>query len=897
MDCSFLDSLLTPDIAVIPVLIGPVQVLLAILPGILIALATALASLLKPRVMWQLLKVLWRLKIQVAILIACVVGIRWLVLHFQPQTRRASGTTANQTTGTDWTIFRGGMARTGASGTNAPPASGGVNWAVQKDERFYSSPAVVGNRIYVASVGELSPFDKEGVGKIYCFDAANGGILWSATPSFKTGAPRYRGTFASPVIKGSYLVCGEGLHVTKRCRVVCLDLTPGKEGTLLWSHQTTSHVECSPAIATVSWQEDGKTVTEDRVFVGAGDTDGYYCFSLTNGAVRWHLSGKDFPDAETSLTVYSNRVYAGQGNEGKSFSIIDAVSGKLIRKIPMPYPVFCPPAIKDGKLIVGMGNGDYVASAADLKLPQKGEVWCFDLAAVEKSGETVAPEWTIPTPDTVLGSVAIDGNDAYFCSANGVLHHIDISRRGKIMGTWNARDLIKASPAVSGNYVYVMVESGVLYAVDRTKLEPVWTVQVGRKPLCVSSPAIAHGRVYVGTEEDGFVCAGQPSAPTKPVWNGYLGGPGKGGNPLASSPAEIGQLKWNWPAEQDGSSTTTNICAPVAVLNGRMFIPVSATAKGLEAGLVCVPAGQGKADGPGKALWSLPLPLGVHQSVSAVGDRAFFIDGVPGNSGRKLRCLDSVSGKIVWERPVADGVAGVLAATAESLFAQETLGTFACVDHSGNTRWTAACQGRLMRAPTVLRDVVIAAVESPDILIAVDIGSGRTLWQETLERPALTSPVVDGTRIVFGTAAGLDARNILNGKRLAHWTWSSETIGGVSGEISLDKEHIAFVSTEGRLVILRKMDGTLSAPPLKDVLPGSTVLPGNGMLVYFGSDGGMMQVSLDDIAMNKDGSLKPKPWLADTSAFGRPASPMVLSDGNVYAAWPGWGLVCLGPAK
>jgi hypothetical protein len=24
---------------------------------------------------------------------------------------------------------------------------------------------------------------------------------------------------------------------------------------------------------------------------------------------------------------------------------------------------------------------------------------------------------------------------------------------------------------------------------------------------------------------------------------------------------------------------------------------------------------------------------------------------------------------------------------------------------------------------------------------------------------------------------------------------------------------------------------------------------------------------------------------------------MVLSDGNIYAAWPGWGLLCLSPGK
>jgi hypothetical protein len=46
-------------LAVIPVLVGPLQVLIALLPALLIALGTTVIALLKPSTMLKLLKLLW----------------------------------------------------------------------------------------------------------------------------------------------------------------------------------------------------------------------------------------------------------------------------------------------------------------------------------------------------------------------------------------------------------------------------------------------------------------------------------------------------------------------------------------------------------------------------------------------------------------------------------------------------------------------------------------------------------------------------------------------------------------------------------------------------------------------------------------------------------------------
>src|SRR6185436_12164906 len=163
---------------------------------------------------------------------------------------------------------RGGLTRWGGAAGAVGPNQGGLNWTwKQGNEAFFSSPTLVGNRVYATSAS-LGAFSSSGM--IYCFDADTGALAWKAAP------PGFRPTFSSPVVAGNYLVCGEGLHTTRDARVVCLDLRPGHEGQTLWTFATKSHVECTPV------------VYENRVYVGAGD-DGYYCLELVpdaKGAAR-----------------------------------------------------------------------------------------------------------------------------------------------------------------------------------------------------------------------------------------------------------------------------------------------------------------------------------------------------------------------------------------------------------------------------------------------------------------------------------------------------------------------------------------------------------------------------------------------------------------------------------
>jgi outer membrane protein assembly factor BamB len=406
------NALLDPKFAVIPILVGPLQVLMAMLPAILLGIGSALLALFKPATFKLAIKLLWRVKVSLLIGIVIISGS---VFGARAVWRKATNAISTaEAAAHDWPTFRGNAQRTGALPSGASPLAGGIQWAFAGEAKiFHSSPTIIGNRIYATSA-EVGVFSSRGA--IYCLDADTGGVVWKSVPD------GYRATFSSPSISGKYLVTGEGLHQTRDGRIICLDVT--RRGAVLWSFATRSHVESSAAIA------------NGRAYIGAGD-DGYYCFQLEPDAqgkpvMVWHLAGEKYPDAETSPVVQDGRVYFGLGVDGQAVVCVDADTGKELWRVATPSPVFTPPTIAHGKLFIGMGHGNFVESeeeviaatpdrlrkagktaeqiaAASSAMQVGGEVWCIELA-------TQKVDWRFKTDRTVFSAVVAGEGRVFFSS-------------------------------------------------------------------------------------------------------------------------------------------------------------------------------------------------------------------------------------------------------------------------------------------------------------------------------------------------------------------------------------------------------------------------------------------------------------------------------------------------
>ena len=873
--------LISPDLAVVPILIGPLQVLIAVLPAILAAIGGALLAMLKPSAMLAGVRILWRNKIAAIAAIAVITGAVYLVrivtAHFGHATSAA-------VVGRDWPVMRGSADRRAWSGEGGDPVSGGVAWSFAREfKTFYASPAVVGNRVYISSADKGVFADR---GAIYCLDADNGAVVWKYAPG------NFRATYSSPSVSGKYVVCGEGLHVTRDARISCLDAGSGAK---LWDLRTHSHVESSPCIA------------GDRVFVGAGD-DGLYAVALApkggQANVLWHLDGAKYPDCETSPIWEDGKVYFGLGENGCGLVCVNADNGAEVWRIKAPYPVFSAPVLSDGKLYIAMGNGNMIETAEAVRekrlqemrahgksdaeiaeaakgLGRAGEVWCLNPA----NGSAI---WKHKVPDTVLGVIAAVEGRIYFGCRDGVFRCLTAD--GDVAYEFDAHEPIVTSAAVARDCAYFVTESGRLYAVDRLKGRSVWQAAVGTVGPFLSSPAVGRGHVYVGTAEDGFLCVGQATGAdvSAPVWAGYLGGPGKSGWMDGSMLPLRGNFAWRWPGDSDDTNAVTMIAGPPACADGMLFVAGQFAGR---TGLVAL-ASAGEAGKPGDAKaarkkyeqkWLFESGLSPRGSPAVGNGAVYFSDGEARATGRKLYCVDEKTGALSWSKEIDPDASGEFLLTSHDLYACCTVGSLsrfsAKAGEGGKRVWTAPV-GTCAGMPAVAGDIVLTAVVSPPGITAVRAGDGSILWRCSLADVPLGGPVSGDDVALAVTARGLFGLSLVNGGIL--WSLECKPSGA---PIVCDDNRVAVTTADGAIVVadwrgrdvLRLKDAAAAFPPM---------LCGDKLL--YAKPGAIQRVELPSGTETR--------WLA-TEWLGAMATPPVLSDGSVYFGTAAKGIVCARAAR
>lgn len=877
-------------LAVVPILIGPLQVLLAILPAILVAIGGALIAMLKPSSLKIGLQVLWRNKWAMLITLA-VIGAG--IYGFSKIPGGRQGQAGVYRGKAEWSMFRGGPERRGAQAgdTTAEPAGGGTVWSfARRFKTFYSSPALVGNRV-LASAAKKEVFADQGA--IYCLDAENGAVVWEYAPA------DLRATFSSPSVAGKYVVCGEGLHLTTDARIVCLSFETGKK---LWDVRTRSHVESSPCIA------------GDMVFCGAG-ADGVYGLRLDPPAgaspVVWHIKGLVRGNAlfhcDSSLAAADGRVYltsaALREGDWNGVACLDAATGRELWHVDTPMPVWGSPTIVGDRLFVGMGNGNYVESAEQYwarkqeelrsrgmsrkeidelapKYVAGGALWALDA----RTGGTL---WTRTLRQTLLGCVAAADGRLYFAAMDGLF--MCVTQDNELLGEWEAHEGLKASPAVGRQYVYVVTESGRLFGLDRRTLRPVWRTSLGEGDLFTSSPVVGGGHVYIGSPEKGLLCLGTPpDRLPESFWPGRRGGAGRSGWLDGSALPSKGAFAWRWPADEavaEGSNAAPRCVTPTAFLDGTLYATVALAGR---TGLVALAVGGLSREGEAPARvpetnkWFVATALPVQGAVAATTGRVYFVEGPPGQAGRSLRCVSATDGRELWRAPVDADASGELLLTPSRLFAFVREGQLACLEtggaEAGRERWSAAV-GRAVGPPCPAGGLVLAATADRGVA-GIEAGNGRIRWWQTAPQPVLSAPVANEDVAVVAAPDGLIGLSLDNGAEL----WRVPCVPS-DAPLCADEERVAAATTGGEIVAVAwtgkvtfRIPGALPGYPPS--LLGDTLL--------FASRSGALQKA----GLGRESAVER--WL-DAKWMGTLAAPPVLGDGLVYFSTVEKGLICAKP--
>jgi outer membrane protein assembly factor BamB len=351
-------------------------------------------------------------------------------------------------------------------------AVGTVKWKFQADSRISSSPAVSGGIVYFGS------YD----GNFYAVDAGNGKLKWKfktaerrfsakhlhgAEPASETMPDPFDFYLSSPVVWNGGVFFGSG-----DTNIYSLDAATG---TLKWKFTTGDVVHASPAIS------DG------TLLVGSWDSY-FYALDAASGKEKWRFkTGQDEVihnqvGIQSSAAVADGLVYFGCRDS--KFYALDAATGKEKWSFPNKGSwVITSPAVSGGKV--------YFATS------DTGLFYGLDA----KSGAVLFSVETNHWP--MFSSPAITGDIAYIGTHLGKLLAINLKTQ-KLAWTFETEASKKNGPTYTKPDGSPNYEAAFFYFFYDDML--IGTQKLMSVGAILSSPAVANGVVYIGSD-DGNVYA------------------------------------------------------------------------------------------------------------------------------------------------------------------------------------------------------------------------------------------------------------------------------------------------------------------------------------------------------------------------------------------------------
>ncbi len=307
----------------------------------------------------------------------------------------------------------------------------------------------------------------------------------------------------------------------------------------------------------------GASILGGRVYVsnwlggmGTGDLD-LFCLNETTGAVIWKNPIGGLGGASTPV-VSGNRVFVGS-HTGDLYCVNasdgTAVWSRTIEPNPSCWGVASSPLIYNDTV--------FVNSFSDAKLH------AFDFDGNEL--------WYIDTPGTIghYASPAVSGGRIFFAGGDPALYCVNISDQS-ILWRFNTSDAIKTTPAIEGDVVFFATESR-MYAVDVAGDE-VWSRDL---KATISSPAVAHGKVYIGSSFSMKKLYCLDAGSGSEIWNKSVDGAilsspavadetvyfgvNAGGGTVYALNATDGTVRWSY-------DTGDFVMSPPSISDGIMFI-------------------------------------------------------------------------------------------------------------------------------------------------------------------------------------------------------------------------------------------------------------------------------------------------------------------------------------
>ena len=528
---------------------------------------------------------------------------------------------------------------------------------------------------------------------------------------------------------------------------VCLD---ARTGDVLWNTNTKSPMVFSGAYY------------EGKFFRGGGHDNSLYCFDADSGAILWTFN----PGTEDGYFCIGPAAAYGlvyELNKDGNLYAVDVDTGDLVWKYKGPGPLIFPgsPSVADGKVYATTGQ-----TASYTGQESQSEFACLDAY----TGRVI---WTLPIEAFApRESVAIAYGNLYLIPGD-VTTSVDVES-GEEYSTFNQAWAIgtKSWPMFRHDPAHTAVgQSAPLNLTLR------WNFTTGGG--VISSPSIAHGRVYVGSYDKSLYCLDArtgsflwkfttndsiKSSPAIADGRVYLG-PDDG--TIYCFDAYNGSLIWYTEA---GGPVEVNFAAAPALRSSPTVVDGKVYVGSLDTDVYCLDAGDGSVD------WTFNTE-GKITSSPAVVDGAVYIVSQEPSTGALFK-LNAADGNFIWKRELpyeliqtggTDMHASPTVADGMVFTSSNVKWYYGINAASGDLDWTYQTSGAgefiVCSPPYENGNLFIVDHYS---IVDVNATDGKAIWSTYLGEELYDSPsYADGKVYVVTDQRSVYVLNATNGEKLA----------------------------------------------------------------------------------------------------------------------------------
>ncbi len=549
-----------------------------------------------------------------------------------------------------------------------------------------------------------------------------------------------------------------------------------KTGAVLWTTLTKG-----PMIFSGSY-------SDGRFLRGGTDDNTMYCFNATNGQILWTYT----PDTNGYFTVGSAVAYGMvyELNKDGYLYAINIETGNLVWKYKGPGPLIFPgaPTVADGKVYATTGQaasflGQVGASQFACLNAYTGQViWQLSIEAlapresvavaygnlyfipgdVTTSVDTISGTeysaanqlWAIGTSSTPVSSWAMWGADPT---------HSSTAQEGPSSLTLNwkfaTNGSVISSPSVADGIVYVGSQDKNIYAIGAWSGKLIW--KFATNGAVESSPAVANGKVYTGGDDGYVYCLDAYTGAL--IWKTFVNGSlpftyatlvlkssptVSGGNVYIGSldgylyalNADNGNIVWR-------TKTDGPIESSPAVADGAVYFtsqePTTGTLYKLDADT-------------GAVIWNQSLPyeyvftgarvmLG---SPSVAAGMVFVSSELKNYYG-----INATTGSIVWTFSDPSAIEFIVSSPLYAkgeLFIVDKFNIASLNATNGNTLWSAFTGDELYNSPTYADGKIYVVTSQRDIFILDAANNGAKIATATTPSSSWSMPVIANGRLYLG---------------------------------------------------------------------------------------------------------------------------------------------------